>query len=101
MQLAGKKHNSICKPFDVSTLKKIGQHYNKATINDVVLALISVSLKQYFVSHNDTANTTINMLTPFSLRKLPDTPEEHRLVNDFTLMCFTLQLTHEFEKAVG
>ncbi len=41
------------------------------------------------------------MLTPFSLRKLPDTIEEHRLVNDFTLMCFTLQLTNNFEKAIS
>jgi diacylglycerol O-acyltransferase / wax synthase len=99
--LVGKKVNSISMPLDVASLKKIGAHFNKATINDVVLALVSVSLKEYFVKHQDTKNTTINMLTPFSLRKLPDTIEEHRLVNDFTLMCFTLDLTNDFEKAIG
>lgn len=43
--------NSVSKPFDVTALKKIGTHFNKATINDVVLALISVSLKEYFINH--------------------------------------------------
>lgn len=101
VKLVGKKVNSISMPLDVASLKKIGAHFNKATINDVVLALVSVSLKEYFVKHQDTKNTTVNMLTPFSLRKLPDTIEEHKLVNDFTLMCFTLDLTTDFEKAIG
>lgn len=101
VQLVGKKLNSISKPLDVASLKKIGAHFGKATINDVVLALVSVSLKEYFAYHQDTQSTTINMLTPFSLRRLPDSIEEHRLANDFTLMCFTLDLTQDFEKAIG
>ena len=50
-KLVGQKLNSVSKPFDVTALKKIGTHFNKATINDVVLALISVSLKEYFINH--------------------------------------------------
>ena len=44
VDLKSKKNNSICKPFDVKKLKKIGRQY-KATLNDVVLALTSISLK--------------------------------------------------------
>ena len=51
IKLSGKKNNAICKPFDVGVLKKIGAHFNKATINDVVLALSSVALKEYCTNH--------------------------------------------------
>ena len=40
----GKKRNAISKRFDVSSLKKIGK-LHQATINDVVLALVGVSIK--------------------------------------------------------
>lgn len=45
--LQGFKNNAICKSFDVQTLKAIGRSYNNSTINDVVLALCSVSLREY------------------------------------------------------
>lgn len=51
--LAGHKKNAICKFFDVPTLKKIALKYNKCTVNDVVLAMASVSLKQYMTNHGD------------------------------------------------
>jgi NRPS condensation-like uncharacterized protein len=98
--LSGKKHNAICKPFDVPTLKKIGQHYGKATINDVVLALSSVTLDEYMKSHGDLNAKSINMLTPFSLRSVPNTPQEHKLCNDFTVLCFTLALRDSFAEAI-
>jgi hypothetical protein len=47
VKLDARKRNALLKPFDIKTLKKIGQHFNKATINDVVLGLVSVSMKEY------------------------------------------------------
>lgn len=43
-QPAGKKTVALCKAFDVETMKQIAQRHGKATINDVVLALSSVSM---------------------------------------------------------
>ena len=46
VNLAGVKHNTICKPFSVEQLKKIGKKYG-GTVNDAVLGILSMSLKQY------------------------------------------------------
>jgi hypothetical protein len=75
VKLDGQKKNAICKPFDVSTLKRIGAHFGKATVNDVVLGLSSVSLKEYMRNHEDFTTSTINMLIPYSLREVPKKPE--------------------------
>lgn len=73
-QLTGKKNNAICKPFEVDTLKSIGKQYN-ATVNDVVLSLVSLSIREYMRKNNDMESKSINMLVPFSLRELPQTVE--------------------------
>jgi hypothetical protein len=100
VKLDGKKDNAICKKFDVNTLKKIGQHFNNATINDVVLSLVSLSLREYMRKHDDMESKTINMLVPFSLRALPKTAAEHRCENDFSVLCFTLPLCATFQDCV-
>lgn len=97
MKLAGKKRNAICKPFSIQTLKKIGQKYNKSTINDVILAMSSVAVKEYMVNHGDSKSKSINILIPYSLREIPKTPQEHRLCNDFSCLCFTLDICENFE----
>ena len=73
-KLSGKKNNVICKAFDVNTMKKIGAHFNKATINDVVLSLTSMSIKEYMQNHNDDSKS-INVLIPYSLREVPKLPD--------------------------
>jgi NRPS condensation-like uncharacterized protein len=44
VKLTGKKRNAISKKFDVQKLKKLGKSYG-ATLNDVVLALVGMSIK--------------------------------------------------------
>ena len=90
VRLAGKKKNAITSVFDVPTLKKIAAMNNKATINDVVLGLTSISLKEYLRNHEDMSTTSINCFIPFSFRKIPSKPAEHKLENDFTALCFTM-----------
>lgn len=68
------KKNAICKPLELSVLKKIGAHFNKSTVNDVVLGLVSVGLKSYLSDNNDNETKSLNLLIPYSLRKIPDTP---------------------------
>jgi NRPS condensation-like uncharacterized protein len=55
-------------------MKRIGAHFNKATINDVVLSLTSMSIKEYMLNHNDNSKS-INVLIPYSLREVPKLPE--------------------------
>lgn len=51
--LTGKRKAAICKQFELAKLKKIQQMYKGSTMNDVVMALSSVSLKEYLEKHND------------------------------------------------
>jgi hypothetical protein len=99
IKLAGYKGNAICKAFDVTHLKN---HANKAggTVNDAVLALTSMALKEYLQKQNDWETKSINMLVPFSLRDLPLTAPLHRVQNEFTILCFTLQLHGVFGEAI-
>jgi hypothetical protein len=46
VKLDSAKNNAICKCFDVAALKKAGKHFN-GTINDVIMSLVSVSIKEY------------------------------------------------------
>lgn len=76
-------------PFSVSELKKIAKPY-KATLNDVVLALLSVSLKEYMRKKDDLTTKSVNLLVPLSLRALPETEAKHVVENDFSPLCFTM-----------
>lgn len=40
------------------------------------------------------------MLVPYSLRELPKKKEDHRIVNDFSCLCFTLALNTKFSEAI-
>lgn len=100
VNLNAHKKNAILKPFKVAALKKIGQHFNKSTINDVVLSLISVSMREYMKGRGDNSKS-INMLIPYSLRELPQTAEDHRLCNDFSCLCFTLATCDTFEESIA
>lgn len=98
-ELDGVKRNAITKAYDVNTMKKIGKHFN-GTINDVVMALMSMSLREYMRKHDDLSSKSINCLMPFSLRPLPKSIESHRMTNDFSSLCFTLKLFGSFEEAI-
>lgn len=76
--MTGNKKNALSKKLDVSILKKIGKAH-QATLNDVVLALVGVSIKQYLVDKKDINTNSLNALVPYSLRELPKTVADHRL----------------------
>ena len=59
-------------------------------MNDVILALTSVSLKQFLRDNYDMDSKSMNLLVPFSMRELPNCIEEHVAENDFSILCFTL-----------
>ena len=99
VNLKSKKNNAICKTFSVPELKRVSKHYG-CTLNDVVLSILSSSLKQYFETHGDEKTQSINLLVPFSLRELPKTIAEHKMNNDFNVICFTLAMKKSFEEAV-
>lgn len=95
----GRKNNAICKRMDLADIKRVAHRHN-ATVNDVVLALLSVSMKQYMQAMGDHVATSINTLVPFSLRALPQVAQQHRVENDFTILCFTVPLHEQLQEAI-
>jgi len=69
-------------------------------MNDAVLGIVSMSLKQYLRQNNDFDCKSMNLLVPFSLRELPEGLGDHRIENDFSILCFTLQLHSVFNEAI-
>ena len=69
------------------------------TINDVVLALISTSLKEYFVKHGDeTGHVTLSV--PFTFRSIPQNKWDYKFCNQFAGMQIRLDLEAKFDDAV-
>lgn len=101
MALTGCKKNSVGPVMDVPDLKRIAKHYNKATINDVVLSLLSTCLLEYMHNHGDKTTKSVNVLMAFSFRELPQSYSEHKFENDVSGLQFTLPLHTKFADAVS
>jgi NRPS condensation-like uncharacterized protein len=69
------KKNAITKAFNVTALKSVAKQYG-GTLNDVVLSILSLSLKEYMEGKGEKSAKTFNLLVPFSLRELPQKQEE-------------------------
>ena len=100
------KNNAVTKVFELSKLKKVAAAHTKTlggkkcTVNDVVMALLSISMREYMRSKGDYDAQSLNMLVPFSFRALPRTREELAFENDFSALCFTLRFGGTFEEAL-
>jgi diacylglycerol O-acyltransferase len=98
--LKGKKNGVLSKDISVEGVKKQAKLMN-ATINDVIMALTSITLKEYMVSKGDTKTSTINLAVPYSLRELPKKKEDFELKNDFAMMKIPLDLTDNFQDSLS
>ncbi len=85
--LSGIKKASVSRDFLVSDLKA-HSHALGVTINDFIMTLTSVSLKEYLISQGDTKTNTIGLTIPINLREPFETPEEFELCNDFAMVHF-------------
>ena len=52
------------------------------------------------MKNNDLNTLSLNTLVPYSLRELPKTVEDHRLENEFSVLCFNLALRDTFKEAI-
>mmetsp|Transcript_10331 Transcript_10331/g.10327 ORF Transcript_10331/g.10327 Transcript_10331/m.10327 type:complete len:206 (+) Transcript_10331:423-1040(+) len=72
----------------------------KITINDFVMAILSVSIKEYLVKNGDNSAQKINMAVPFGLRD-PDLGKKNfELVNDFVPITVELDLCSTFGESL-
>lgn len=74
------KKACLSRDISIETIKKCGKK-NNMTINDVIMTVISMSLKEYFKSKGDAKTDQITMAVPFSLRKAPTDPKDFTFDN--------------------
>ena len=68
------------------------------SFNDMVLALQSVALKEYFLKQKD-GTETISITCPFSFKVIPKDHSKYTFGNDFVAVSIYLPLEKEFSVA--
>lgn len=94
--LTGLKKGKISKDYSVEELKVVGRRYG-VTINDIIMAVTSQSIKQYLTKKGDTETELFKLSMQFSLREAPESIKEFELKNNFAMMTIPLQLHSDFE----
>jgi hypothetical protein len=69
------------------------------TFNELVMAIISTSLREYFVARGDTSKY-VSMSVPFSFRTIPTKKTSYRFGNAFASMSLYMDLERKFEDAL-
>jgi hypothetical protein len=78
--LAGVKNGAISKVFSVDQIKKKGNKLG-STINDVIMTISSMSIKQYLVKKGDTKTNHVTLAIPFSMRAPPRSKGDFHMDN--------------------
>jgi NRPS condensation-like uncharacterized protein len=98
-KLTGKKNAAVSKNISVEQVKTICKKMG-VTINDVIMTLTCMTLKEYMISKGDTKTKKVNLCIPFSLREELKRTEDFEIENDFSLLSITLDLENEFSEGL-
>lgn len=95
----GVKRGFFAKEYSVDAVKRKSKEHN-VTINDLLMTVISMTMKQYFISQGDEKTNRILMFTPFSLREKPAAVDNFEFSNHFAIMPVKLRLVNDFKTGV-
>ena len=102
-KLSGERVGYVSKDYSTEKVKQYGKA-NKATINDVIMAVISTSLKEYFVEKGDEKCKELTLSIPFSLRQPPKDSEvdnlDPHIKNEFSVLLVDLPLVNDLVKGM-
>lgn len=77
------RRNIAYAQLDFEDVKKVKNHFN-ATINDVVMALVSAVLRQFLLNHNDLPDSSLLALLPVSVHRKPGRLGRNQVSNRFS-----------------
>ena len=77
-KLSGVKKGAFSNDFLMKDIKKRTKEMG-VTINDLIMAITSISLKAYLIKHGDTKTNKINLAVPFSMRDPTLNPKDFKL----------------------
>jgi len=97
--LTGIKKCSLSKSFSVDLVKKKGKKLG-FTINDTIMTVTSISIKQYFELQGDKKTNYCTLAIPFSFRPPPKQRGDFVLDNQFASMPYHFDLVSDFKVGV-
>ena len=98
-EYSGIKRGAIGECFSIKDLKLAAKSAG-VTVNDFIMAILSVSMQKYFVSKGK-PEQEITLNLPGSHKKLADSAKSLKLNNTISPMCFRLAITSDFEEALA
>ena len=100
-KLSIEKVGCFSKDIDIDLLKSKAKD-NKATLNDLLMAVIGLSLKQYAKkAFNDNKLSQLTCTMPFSLRTPPKHPSDFKFHNNFSMIPIDMPIEETYEKALA
>jgi len=97
--MSGKFQARIAITISVKKMKLFAKS-KKCTINDMVLALVSNILKEYFDSKND-KNERATLQIPFTFKQVPDKVDDYTYGNCFSALTLYLKLIKNLDEAIN
>lgn len=73
---------------------------SKATINEFLMALTSMTLREYCDLKGDTKTQEISMLVPFSFKGIPERISQYTYGNEFATLTIYMKLEKDLDKAI-
>jgi diacylglycerol O-acyltransferase / wax synthase len=78
-KLSYSKKAAWSKPLPLNVIKRIGKHY-KATVNDILLALITGALRRHLIKHKQPLDKCIRVVVPVNIRKKDEEIKVHNKI---------------------
>ena len=97
--LTGSKKAAFSNDYSVEQVKKFSKQKG-VTINDVLMAITSISLKEYMISKGDLKSSRIQMAMPYSMDDPPESKEHIKLNNKFAILNIPLELYDDLDQGL-
>ena len=97
--LTGVKRAKVSKDLSMIRIKEKSKELN-VTINDILMTITSISIKQYLKQKGDTLTKTVKLSMPFSLREPPESAADFEYRNNFAILFVDIELVDDFNKGI-
>lgn len=98
MYMSGKLNSGISKTLSIKKAKALAKKM-EVSLNEIIMGLVSRSLKWHFVKHNDDTKE-ISVAVPFTFNDVPRDPAEYKYKNNFISITIYMCLEDNYELAV-
>ena len=95
--MSGKLNVGHSQVISMSKIKKLGKEMG-LTFNDVIMGIVSASMKRYFNQKEDKSKE-ISVAIPFSFNSIPEDMRNYKFRNSFASMTLYMPLEANFTKA--